>query len=201
MHHKKVYYTLSMIENEKQEHLKSLIQSAKDGNQNAFEEVYTTYYTPLFRYILARTKDKKEAEDLVQTVFMKIWNSLSGWDSSHTSPLAFFFTVARNTLIDHFRKNKHAVIVSNEVVEMFTDKEYISEGEGTVKDEYSALFRAIDTLSKEQQEIITLIYTNDLSYTEIAAITGKREDALRQIHSRAIKKLRKLYEESLHTHD
>lgn len=201
MHHKKVYYTLSMIENEKQEHLKSLIQSAKDGNQNAFEEVYTTYYTPLFRYILARTKDKKEAEDLVQTVFMKIWNSLSGWDSSHTSPLAFFFTVARNTLIDHFRKNKHAVIVSNEVVEMFTGKEYISEGENTIKDEYSALFKAIDTLSKEQQEIITLIYTNDLSYTEIAAITGKREDALRQIHSRAIKKLRKLYEESLHTHD
>jgi RNA polymerase sigma factor for flagellar operon FliA len=55
------------------------------------------------------------------------------------------------------------------------------------------ILQAISELSEEQREIITLLYTEDLTYKEISSITGKREDAIRQIHSRAIKKLRELY--------
>jgi RNA polymerase sigma-70 factor (ECF subfamily) len=80
-----------------QENLKSLILQAKEGNSSAFEEIYRNYYTPLFRYILTRIKDKAEAEDMTQVVFMKIWKSIASWNIEHTSPLSFFFTVARNT--------------------------------------------------------------------------------------------------------
>lgn len=182
-----------MIEDEKQEHLKSLILLAKDGDERAFEEVYTTYYTPLYRYIFTRIKDRQEAEDMTQTTFMKIWNSITSWDSSHTSPLAFFFTVARNTLIDYFRKSSRKEIVSDEIVFNYSEKYGASDKESVSAELHGELTQAISELSDKQKEIITLFYTNDLTYKEIADITGKREDAIRQIHFRAIKKLRAIY--------
>ncbi len=180
-------------DHEKQEHLKGLILLAKNGDSEAFGEVYTTYYTPLFRYIMTRIKNKQEAEDMAQTVFMKIWKAIPSWDSSHTSPLAFFFTVARNTMIDYFRKNAHREIVSDEVVSQFAEENGSTDEESTSRELREVLSSAVAKLSDEQQEIIRLYYTNDLTYKEIASITGKREDAIRQAHSRAIKQLRELY--------
>lgn len=177
-----------------QEHLKELILLAKSGDAASFEEVYTTYYTPLYRYILNRIKNKQEAEDMTQTVFMKIWNAIPAWDNKHTSPLAFFFTVARNTLIDHFRKNAHREIVSDEIVSNYAEVQGSSDDQSISREQKESLDAILAKLSDEQQEIIRLYYTNDLTYKEIADITGKRENAIRQIHSRAIKKLRELYQ-------
>ena len=177
------------------EELKKLISLAKSGDSRAFEEVYTNYYTPLFRYIVTRTKRREDAEDLTQTVFLKIWNAIPSWDSTHTSPLAFFFTVARNTLIDHFRKNKGGrEIVSDEIVYGLADETVFADASSIAREEGDSLGQSISTLSKEQQEIVKLYYGDDLTYKEIASMTGKREDAIRQIHSRAIKKLREIYE-------
>lgn len=178
-----------------QDNLKELILLAKSGDENAFDEVYRTYYTPLFRYIFSRIRDRNEAQDMTQTVFMKIWQAIASWDSGHTSPIAFFFTVARNTIIDHFRKNSNKEIVSDEVVEIFATTQGSSEAESNNNELKEVMSQSIQTLSQDQQEVINLIYTNDLTYKEIADITGKREDAIRQIHSRAIKKLRTIYKE------
>jgi RNA polymerase sigma-70 factor (ECF subfamily) len=178
---------------ENQEHLKNLILSAKEGNKEAFEEVYNTYYTPLFHYIVARIKIREEAEDMTQTVFLKIWNAMPTWNESHTSPISFFFTVARNVMIDYFRKNTKREIVSDEVVAKFADTSGSTDKGSEVRELGEVIGQAIEKLSDEQKEIITLFYTNDFTYKEIAEITGKREDAIRQIHSRAIKKLRELY--------
>ena len=184
-----------MIEDrDKQEHLKKLILLAKSGDDKAFDEVYGEYYTPIFRYIITRIKDRDEALDMTQIVFMKIWQYIPKWTDEHTSPLAFFFTVARNTLIDYFRKNSHRDIVSDEIVHIFSETHGTLDRENKDYELNQIMIQAIEKLSKEQQEIITLFYTHDLTYKEIATILSKKEDAIRQIHSRAIKKLRDIYE-------
>lgn len=179
-----------MKEDKGQEELKSLILRAKEGDEKAFEEVYNTYYTPLFRYILTRIKNTNEAEDMTQVIFTKIWKAIASWETSHTSPLAFFFTIARNTLIDHFRKNNHREIVSDEIVIEHTKSISIEDNADDSKDQ---ILEAVRNLSEDQQEVIKLYYTNDLTYKEIAEIVSKSEDTIRQIHSRAIKKLREIY--------
>ena len=178
------------------ENLKKLILKAKGGDSGAFEEVYSTYYTPLFRYIYSRVKSKEEAEDMTQNVFIKIWNAVPTWNASHTSPLSFFFTVARNTMIDYFRKSSHKEIVSDEVIRKFADTvgSHMDTESQETKD---SLLLAISKLTDEQREVITLFYTQDLTYEEISTITGKRQDAIRQIHSRAMKKLRDLYKHNI----
>ncbi len=178
---------------EKQEHLKTLILLAKSGDNKAFEEVYTTYYTAIFRYVITRVKNKADAEDITQNAFIKIWNAIPRWNSSHTSPLAFFFVVTRNTIIDYLRKNSHKEIVSDEVVNIFANEHGSTDKKNNSEELSNILLKAISKLSSEQQEIINLFYTHDLTYKEISSVTGKREDAIRQIHSRAIKKLKNLY--------
>ncbi len=175
-----------------QEHLKELILSAKNGNKEAFEEVYSTYYIPLYRYILTRVKNKQESEDMTQVVFVKIWNSLATWNEGHTSPLSFFFTLARNTLIDYFRKSsRRKEIVSDEAVAKASENQ--TTDTSNARELKETLTQAISKLSDDQQEVINLIYTHDRTYTEVAEITGKNEEAIRQTHSRAIKKLREIY--------
>jgi len=177
---------------EDQAHLRELILSAKSGDKGAFEEVYSTYYIPLYRYILTRLKNKQEAEDMTQVIFIKIWNSLPTWDENHTSPLSFFFTVARNTLIDHFRKNsRRKEIVSDEAVAK--ESENHTSDMSTARELKEVLDQLIAKLSDEQQEVINLMYVHDRTYKEISEITGKTEEAIRQLHSRAIKKLREIY--------
>lgn len=174
-------------------HLKSLIERAKNGDNMAFEEVYIEYYTPIFRYVMSRVKDRNTAEDITQTVFLKVWQFLPRFNNAHTSPLAFFFTVARNTLIDFFRKNSHGEVVSDEIIENISDTHTVSDSDTTSRELRELFIELIDKLSEDQKEIITLFYNNDMTYAEIATLTNRREDAVRQIHSRAIKKLRVLY--------
>ncbi len=180
---------------EKNIHVKDLIIRAKNGDQQAFEEVYTTYYSPIYHYLFSRVKNKGEAEDLAQTVFLKIWSALDRFSEEHTSPIAYFFTVARNTLIDYYRKNKNREIVSDEIVTEISEKNGVWDKELIDENQYLAIKKALGLISKEQQEIINLIYENDLSYREISQILNKKEDAVRQMHSRALKKLREIYKE------
>lgn len=188
---------MNMMGIDKQGSLKRLIVLAKNGDNDAFEEVYENYYTPLFRYILSRVRNREEAEDMTQVVFMKIWNSLPNWKVDHTSPLSFFFKVAHNTLIDYYRKNKNREIVSDEIVNTFLDDKPWEDKNNKQREAAELINQIISNLSNEQQEIITLIYTNDLTYEEISQIVGKKEDTIRQIHSRALKKLRELYKETI----
>ena len=180
-----------------EDHLKKLIVQAKNGNAEAFEEVYAHYYTPLFRYVFNRTRNKHASEDITQTVFVKVWKALPTHNEHHTSPTAFFFTVARTTLIDFFRKKSTHEIVSDEIIARNDTLDETAQKDISAQEQAEELKKAIICLSEEQQEIVSLMYTHDLSYKEIAEITGKREDAIRQIHSRAIKKLRTLYKEHI----
>jgi len=54
---------------------KNLVRRAKDGDQKAFSEIYENCYTPVFRYLYLRLKNRTEVEDLAQTVFLKAFQS------------------------------------------------------------------------------------------------------------------------------
>lgn len=198
MHHKMSYHTLYMIDAHPQhdsETLRDLISQAKAGNTAAFEEIYTQYYTALYSYVLRRTGNPSDAEDVTQTVFLKFWNALPNFNESHTSPRAYMFTLARNTLIDLYRKSSHKEIVSDQVVSEHIENVQGVDSDTIARENKEIITQGLAHLSPEQKEIITLLYGDDLSYTEVATITGKKEDALRQIHSRALKKLRAYYEQ------
>lgn len=174
------------------ENIDVLIHKLRNGEIGVFEEIYALYYLPIYRYIKRRVSNSEDASDLVQSVFMKIWGNMNKENKDLKNTKTLFYTIAKNTLIDFYRKKSNNEIVSDELVyENIIDMNYeeIDEDDENKK----KLLKYIKELSKGEQEIIDLYYNQDLSYKEIHEITGKKEDAIRQTHSRALKKLKSLF--------
>lgn len=162
-----------------------LIERAKAGDQIAFGELYQAYLVPVYRYIYARVWHREVAEDLAQTVFLKVYRALARFEVREQNPLAYFFTVARNTVHDYWRKKKDILLEDKHLLNAHTEAEALPQ-------DYRLLERAIKELSAEQQEVVGLKFFNDLSTRDIAKLLGKTEAAVRQIQSRALKHLRQI---------
>lgn len=175
--------------------LKRLIELAKDGDEEAFNRLYEVCFLPISRYISFLVKDKEDVQDLIQDVFLKVYQNLHNYRNKNKSPLGYFYTIARNTIIDYWRKRKIILENSDGVLTRITD----SKGcqiELIEKKEISQIInRAIQSLTKEQQEVIVLKFINELPNREISQLLNKSEEAVRQLQSRAIKKLRQKFNE------
>ena len=171
------------------EELKEVFLQAKNGDNNAFTALFEDFYKPIFSYIFLRLRDREVSKDLTQDVFLKIYTSIDRVYVPTSSPLAYFYTVAKNTLIDYFRKKKD-VFVSED---FFGTIEDTADSEETKVDEKITLERVmvhITALPEDQEQAILLRYIDDKTYPEIARVLGKNEDAVRQLVSRALKTLR-----------
>ncbi len=171
---------------------KQLIKQAKLGDAEAFDKLYRLYLTPIYRYIYLRVQNKQLAEDLVQTVFLKIYKSLDKIVDFGKPPLAYFFTISRNTVIDHYRSSQNRITDSldKDMADMIADKQDSALHTLEKADQLKDIRRHILKLSPDQQEVIILKFINDLSNKEISAAIGKSEEAIRQLQSRALKNLR-----------
>ncbi|OGN28143.1 MAG: hypothetical protein A3A33_02195 [Candidatus Yanofskybacteria bacterium RIFCSPLOWO2_01_FULL_49_25] len=172
---------------------KKLIERAKAGDSEAFETLYLLYLAPLYRYVYFRVLSKEEAEDLVQSVFLKVYRSLPNYRQQGKEPLAFFYTVARNAIIDYQRKKRELLGDTGDVIEQIADEE--SEVfTALIPDRYQqgAIREALLQLSDDQREVVLMKFMQDMDYAEIASAMDKSEVAVRQIQSRALKALRSI---------
>ncbi len=162
---------------------------SEDETAQLGEKLYVSHYTPLYRYLFFRLRNKRDAEDLAQTVFVKAFASLKQgiWDGA--GDIHYLFTIARNTLIDHFRRSKHAPITSDELIESTADS--VTTNAPVEEREHRELIAAgIGKLRPAEAEAVTLRYLSDMEYSDVARIMGKREDAVRQLVHRGLRSLR-----------
>ena len=161
--------------------------------QSDFEVVYADYFSPLFRYIFSQTKNREVAEDLVQNVFLKVLKQRNKSSFKDLPPLPYFFTIARNTIIDYWRKKKEVSMnISETLFSSLIDNQESPQEKLEKESTDNNLEKALNNLTFEQKEILTLRFISDLSNKEISQILGKSEEAIRQIQYRAIKKLREI---------
>jgi RNA polymerase sigma-70 factor, ECF subfamily len=173
---------------------KELMKLAKSGDNQAFGKLYELYFTPVFKYVYFRVKDSADAEDITQTVFLKVFRSISNFKDQNVAPLSYFFTIARNTIIDGWRTKKEFTVANGEanVFEQIPDTDP-SPLQTAEKNETGKIMQAaIQKLTDDQKEVIILKFINGLSNKEISPIVGKSEEAIRQIQCRALVSLRNI---------
>ena len=172
---------------------RELIKLAKAGNEEAFEHLYRQFAVPLFRYIYFRVNRKEDAEDILQSVFLKAYKALAEYRDTGNEPLAFFYTIARNAIIDNQRKKREMPledigVIADRVGEHDTDiVRHIS-----AKSHLGDIRIALAGLGEDQREAITMRFIHDLENREIAAVLGKTEVAVRQLQSRGLRALREI---------
>ncbi len=165
--------------------LKKLFESAKAGDKKSFDLIYQQYYSPIFRYVYYRTKSKTESEDLTQDIFIKFYKHLAGFEVGEKDPLCYFFTIAKNTVIDWQRKKKP--IYCEEIVEAATE---IKASRNETDYLAGKIMQTLKLLPTDQQEAVVLRIIQGYDNKKIAQILNTTEGNVRQLQSRAFKKLR-----------
>ena len=82
------------------------------------EEIFIQYHDKIEYYIYRKVSDKYVAEDLTSVVFMKVYDKLSGYDSSKASVATWIYTIANNTVIDYYRTHKVHEVIPEEISSM-----------------------------------------------------------------------------------
>ncbi len=177
------------------DNLSRLITKAKEGNKDAFGQIYNLFYKRIFRYCQFNLKygRSEEAQDLCQETFLRAYKSLASFSEIKGGSFqAYLFRIARNLIIDASRKKKDVPL-----------KEYFSiEEENNLDDqidkkrESQKLKEALDKLSQIERQIVILRYFEELTTAEVAQAVGLREGALRVRIHRVLKKLEGIIEKS-----
>ena len=174
----------------KLENPRELLEQAKRGNAEAYGKLYEQYLTPVYRYVYSRVWQRELAEDLTQTVFLKVFQALERFEQREVEPLAYFFTVARNTVLDYWKKKRDLPLDDGTFPEPVALGSHPSEAVDQAIARGS-IEQALQELTPEQQEVVRLRFLADQPTHQVAKVMGKSEAAVRQLQSRAIKTLRK----------
>ena len=85
---------------------KAAIISLKRGDFEAFDQLFKRYGKRLFGFAIGYLKSHEDAEELVQDTFVKVWENRSELDENQSFN-SYLFTIAKNTILNHFRKKAH----------------------------------------------------------------------------------------------
>lgn len=180
--------TYRSVPSDNAEALIERLTAAKAGDKAAFADVYTSLFVPVYRYILRRVGNRSDAEDLAQTVFVRLYTSASPFTAEGKSPLNYLFTIARNLLVDHWKKYSSSPSQSLDAEMMEAGGDAHSH---KLEDELT-IAAALEKLAGDERVVVQEKFFNGLSTAEIAARLGKSEAAVRQIQCRALRALRAL---------
>jgi RNA polymerase sigma-70 factor (ECF subfamily) len=171
-----------------EDELKHLALEFVKGKVEAFSTLYDLYVENIYRFIYFKV-NSAEAEDLTEIVFIKVWENRAKFDPSKSSISSWIYTIARNTVIDHYRVLKH----TEELSDNFIDSES-NNPQRLVEEKIVSLKvrSAINKLPENYRDILLLRFIEDFSYSEIAKILGKSEGSIRILQFRAIKELKKV---------
>lgn len=92
---------------------RTLLKAKKHKDKQAFIEAYDLYIEQIFRFIYFKVGNREEAEDIASMVFLKCWNYVyEGNLGDYHTLKSLLYKIARNTIIDHYRKNQNRKSVS-----------------------------------------------------------------------------------------
>ena len=174
-----------------------LLTRLKNGDMLAFDRVYELYSHKLFSFVFKILKNESEAEDIVQEVFVKIWESRNKLEDCKLLN-SYIFTIAYNNSIDLIRKRinntKYLEHLRNSSV-IYTTPNSISELEFSELNTQTE--KLIANLPERQKQVYQLHREEGLTYSEIAEKLGISKNTVENHMVKALKYLRKNMDNSL----
>jgi len=153
-----------------------LVTRAISGREDGFEELVRRYQRPIAAYVYRMVGDYDAALDLTQEVFIKVYGSLSRYRSEFKFP-TWIYKIAHNAAIDHLRRGaaRETTIGSSEDDRpaLTIDRRRLTpEQESERNERCSEIETVVQMLPASYRELIVLRHSHDLSYDEIADVTG-----------------------------
>jgi|AGTN01.1.fsa_nt_gi RNA polymerase sigma factor, sigma-70 family len=164
------------------------MERLRAGEKDSLGGIYDLTFKSV--YLLSRSilKDSSAAEDAAQNVYIRISANIDKY-SPGTNALAWIMRMARNICYRELERRKRVDFTED----MPSEPADESGLEGLISN--ADLSRALESLSDEEREIVVMFALEDYKHREIAEILGRPAGTVRWLYGRAVKKLRKIYEE------
>jgi RNA polymerase sigma-70 factor (ECF subfamily) len=175
------------------EEVNRLVEKAIRGDAEAFGSIYDVFIDRIYQYVYYRVRNKDDAEDITQQVFVKAWKAIKRYKITSKPFIAWLLRISQNLIKDFYRTRKITSYIDPEF-EM-PGNEISPEKQAELQYDQKELRRIISGLPEEQQQVIMMKFIEGFSYPEIAASLQKSEGAVRVIQHRALKKMRTRMEE------
>ena len=151
----------------KPDDLSNLLAQVALGDRRAFRSLYSATSAKLFGILLRLLKDRHEAEDALQMIYVKIWQKAPAFAGSQHSPMGWLVVLARNHAIDLIRARKPIATSMDETFEV-ADQAMNPEQEALNASLGEQLTRCLKTLDAKHAEAVRDAYVLGDSYQEIA---------------------------------
>ena len=171
------------------------IQRHGAQDESEIASLYKKYAQGMLTYVRTHTTSQEDAEDIVVEVFLAALENTKFSTLPEKAKQLWLWRVAHNKVADSHRraKTRQSVAIEQVIESLFEDEIYSPEHAALRQEDYIALHAHLQSLPALQQEILRLRFGQELSCSEIAAIVGKQENAVRVTLSRSLNLLRRIY--------
>lgn len=149
------------------DHIADMIAQCALKNRAAFTQLYGATSSKLFGVVLRILKDRAEAEDALQEVFVKIWNNAGRFEANQYSPMSWLIVVARNHAIDIVRARKPHAVAIDDAFDVSDDAK-TPEEEAVNTSEGERIARCLSELDENKARAVRDAYVEGYSYEELA---------------------------------
>ena len=174
-----------------QEEIEALIARVAMGDRRAFATLYDRTGAKLFGVCLRVLGDKPAAEDVLQEVFLRIWDRAGQYRANGYSPMTWLITVTRNAAIDRLRKRRsRGEAAPAEVAEIVTDPGPGPEALAVARDEARRLDACLRELPPDRAGMVRGAYLDGLTYADLSQASGVKLNTVRTWLRRSLMQLR-----------
>ncbi|MFN3945224.1 MAG: sigma-70 family RNA polymerase sigma factor [Allosphingosinicella sp.] len=175
--------------------LAEAIGRVAEGSQAALEEVYARTRAKLFGVCLRILRDRGEAEDALQDVYVSLWRRAGSFDPDRASPISWLAALARNRAIDRFRASgrvRAAAPIEAALERPDGSPDALTRLES--REEGTRLFGCVEELEERQASAIRAAFFDGYSYSELAERIGVPLGTMKSWVRRGLLRLRECLE-------
>ena len=178
--------------------IEKIIKDSIRGDEEAFSKLLDFYLKPVFNFVYRICGNSKDAEDIAQEVFIKLWKNIKKYKSGKSFK-AWLFSIARNTTIDLLRKRKNINFSEfenedgeNYLIDSMVDSEPWPDELVEKAENFKMIEEVVDKLPVIYKEVIILRYKSQFTFEEIGEITKRSTNTVKSQHQRGLMSLKKL---------
>ena len=167
--------------------IRPLVDRAREGDADAFGQLYDRFQPEILRYLVIRTRNPDAAEDLAQQVFLKAWRAIPRYQHRGAPFRAWLYRMAHNQMVDYFRSSRPTTDL--EGVDLPEEAE--AEARVLTAETNDVLQAALERLSEDHREVLVQRFLMERSAREIGEAMGRKEVTIRGLQRRALQALRR----------
>ncbi len=175
-------------------HDERLMRSIRNGNHQAFAELVSIHTERFFALAYRTLQHQSDAQDVVQSVFIKLWKNPCAWEAGKSLFTTWFYRVTLNACYDHQRKFNRMVPTTAEILESTMppseDVQTLLERKQEISYQQARLEIAIAKLPSSQRDALNLVVYSELPQKQAAEVMGVSLKAIESLLVRAKKSIK-----------